>query len=186
MTNRETMLCALKKYTIPYLTKKGFIGEYPNFQRENGDCIELIAFVTSKYGGSFCIEVSVVFPNRKNTNYYTFDGINEKDLIFATNKRYRLPGMFGGEFYYSDVYTTHMKVNALKAVNIYEGVLNRDKSTEYINNGYKCVQYFNQNTAEQICREINSQFDKAFLWLNKFERGKISCKSGSSKIGSLS
>ena len=39
--------------------------------------------------------------------------------------------------------------------------------------GYKLVQQFNENTANQICEEINKQLIKAFKWLEKFENMEV-------------
>ena len=105
MSNREVMLSALKAHTFVLLKEKGFTGRYPNFRRKLDNCIELISFQTNKWGGSFTIEVSAVFPGSVDPNYTLYEGVTEDTLgVEATNKQYRLPGMYDGWFYYRDVY----------------------------------------------------------------------------------
>ncbi len=171
MTNLDRMQSALKKYVFSKLVEKGYVGKYPHFMKRCENYIELISFVTNKYGGSFYIETSVAFPQSKNKNYYLVNNETENDLtVFNTNIRYRLKGMFDGQFYYSDVYKGHYKFRAFKKSIIYESVLCREKAEPYIKMGYKCVQYFNENTAVEICKKINSQLEKAYKWMEKFEK----------------
>ena len=69
MTNRQIMLKALNRKVIPILLEQGFTGKHPHYRREKDDCIEFISFDTNKWGGSFTIEVSAIFPDSKFTNY---------------------------------------------------------------------------------------------------------------------
>ncbi len=168
MTNRQTMISALNKYVIPDLKVKGFEGKFPDFKKVCEDYIEMIYFQTNKYGGSFIIEVSVVFPKSEKhhnfisqSEYDDLSDINNIDVSY-TNHRYRTDGMFDGWFYYSDVYRNNYN-------GWYENVSNREKSVDLINNGYECVQYFNENTAAEICKEINKQLESAFKWMKDFE-----------------
>ncbi len=78
MSNRDIMLSALKESTFQLLFEQGFAGKYPNFRRKLDNCIELISFQTNKYGGSFTIEVSAIFPNGKNKNYELYEGVTEE------------------------------------------------------------------------------------------------------------
>lgn len=166
MTNRQIMLSALKKYTFPILTERGFAGKYPNFRRSLDGCVELISFQTNKWGGSFTIEVSAVFPDSENRNYTLYDGVTEESFgVEATNHRYRLPGMFDGWFYYQDVYC--------KRISLFGRSYCKAPVKEAANfippRGYRLIQKFDEDTAVQICKEINSQFDKAHKWLERFE-----------------
>lgn len=161
------MLSTLKENTFSMLAEQGFIGKYPNFRRKLDDCIELISFQTNKYGGSFTIEVSAVFPNAKSKNYQLYEGITEDTFgVEATNHRYRLPGMFDGWFYYRDVY----RKRTLFFGNIYYDVPEKEADSFIPQKGYKLVQKFDKKTAAQICNEINRQLEIANKWLKKFER----------------
>ena len=166
MSNREIMLSALKEHTFPLLKKRGFTGKYPNFRRKFDNCIELISFQTNKWGGSFTIEVSAVFPESENKNYTLHDGVTEETFgVEATNHRYRLPGMFDGWFYYRDIY----RKRTLLFGSIYHDVP-ENKVTNFVpSKGYQLIQKFNHDAAIQICQEINLQFEKAYKWLAEFE-----------------
>lgn len=171
MANREIMMSALKKHTFPLLKEQGFVGKHPNFRRKLDNCIELISFQTNKWGGSFTVEVSAVFPNSQNKNYKLYDGVTEDSFgVEATNHRYRLPGMFDGWFYYRDVY----RKSTLLFGTIYYDVTEKESLNYVPQKGYKLVQKFDETTAVQICNEVNLQLEKATKWLKKFERHK--CK----------
>ncbi len=167
MTNREIMISALEKHTFPALAAQGFVGKYPNFRRKLDNCMELISFQSNKHGGSFAIEVSAVFPNSKNKNYTLYDGVTEETFgVEATNKRYRLPGLFDGWFYYRDVY----RKRTLFLGAIYYDVSENESVSFVPPKGYQLVQKFDDDAAIRICKEINAQLDKAYQWLVKFER----------------
>lgn len=167
MANRQIMLSALNEHTFPLLKKQGFTGKYPNFRRKTDNCIELISFQTNKWGGSFTIEVSAVFPGSADPNYTLYEGISEDTFgVEATNRRYRLPGMYDGWFYYRDIY----RKRTLFFGSIYYDVTEKDAATFVPTKGYKLVQKFDKNTAEQICAEINKQFNMAYNWLEKYKR----------------
>ncbi len=159
MTNRQIMLKALNKNVIPSLLEQGFTGKHPNYRREKDNCIEFIGFDTNKWGGSFTVEVSAIFPNSKNTNCL---GDTIAENVCGTSDRYRLDGMFDGWFYYSDVY--------LVDKNFYENVNEKQAETFIPPKHYELVQKFTPETAEKICFEINHQLEKAFVWINKFEK----------------
>lgn len=159
MTNRQIMLKVLNKNVIPKLLEQGFTGKYPDFRREKDDCIEFIGFQTNKWGGSFTIEVSAIFPNSKHTNCL---GDLVAEDVTGTEERYRLDGMFDGWFYYSDVY--------LVDKNFYTNINEKEAETFIPPTHYKIVQKFSPEVAENICDEINNQFKKAFIWLVKFEK----------------
>ena len=167
MTNREVMLSALKEHTFPLLEEQGFTGKYPNFSRKLDNCIELISFQSNKWGGSFTIEVSAVFPGSADPNYTLYEGVTEETFgVEATNRRYRLPGIFNSWFYYRDVY----RKRTLVFGSIYYDVPEKEAATFVPTKGYTLVQKFDQNTAVQICAEINKQLETAYRWLNNFEK----------------
>ena len=166
MANREIMLSALKKNTFPLLKEQGFIGKYPNFRRKLDNCIELVSFQANKRGGSFTIEVSAVFPGSADPNYTLYEGVTEDTFgVEATNKRYRLPGMYDGWFYFRDIY----RKRTLFFGNIYYDVPESHTADFVPTKGYKLVTKFDENTAAQICVEINKQLDAAYRWLKDFE-----------------
>ncbi len=164
MTNREIMLKALNKTVIKDLKAQGFVGKYPHFKKKKDDCIELIDFQTNKYGGSFTVEVSAVFPGSKVTNLSdTKAEVDEKTVeVACTNQRYRLEGMFDGWFYYRDVYK--------QSDGFYEDIPESGAETFIPPEKWELVQCFDEKTAEDICEEISLQLDDAFEWLYSFER----------------
>lgn len=167
MTNREIMLSALKERTFPLLKEQGFTGKYPNFRRKCDDCIELVSFQPNKWGGSFTIEVSAVFPGSADSNYTLYEGIAEDNFgVEATNMRYRLPGMYDGWFYYRDVY----RKRTIFFGNVYYDVPEKEAVNFIPQKGYKLVQKFDHITANQICTEINKQFEAAYKWLKNYRR----------------
>lgn len=167
MTNWQIMLSALQAHTFPLLTEQGFTGKYPNFRRKLENCIELVSFQVNKYGGSFTVEVSAVFPDSEYTNYTLYGGVTEETFgVEATAKRYRLPGMFDGWFYFRDVY----RKRVLFFGAVYHDVPEKESENFIPPKGYRLVQKFNGDAANRICEEINRQFQKAFEWLRDFER----------------
>ena len=161
--NRKIMLSALKEHVFPKLKEAGFTGKYPHFRRKREDRVDLISFQSNKYGGSFTVEISTAFLNGEDKNYTLYGDMTEDTLnVSATNERYRLPGMFDGRFYYSDVY----KKTALFFGTIYTNIPAGDNITDL--NGFRLVQPFDENTAKLVCTELNEQLIKAFVWLEDF------------------
>lgn len=163
MSNREIMLKALNNTVIKDLKAQGFAGKYPHFKRVKEDCIELIDFQTNKYGGSFTVEVSAVFPDSKVTNLSDLTAavnINKVDVA-STNERYRLKGMFDGWFYYRDVYRMPQ--------GFYHDVSEKEAESFEAPCNWDFVQPFDELAADEICEEISVQLEDAFEWLYKFE-----------------
>ena len=65
MTNIQIMKKALHVSVIKELCDKGFTGKWPHFRREHEGYIELLSFQINKWGGSFTVELSAVFPLSK-------------------------------------------------------------------------------------------------------------------------
>lgn len=167
MANRDIMLSCLKQQTFPILYERGFTGKYPLFKHQQEDHVELIDFQANKWGGSFAIEVSAIFPNSKDTNYLRDQELHTDALrMDCTNRRYRLPGMFDGWFYYSDLY----RKRTLFFGNVYHNISEKEALTFTPSKGYRLVQKFDEQTAAKICQEISKQLHEAFLWLEKFEQ----------------
>ncbi len=167
MTNRDIMLKALKSTVIKELKEQGFTGKYPHFKKKKEDCIELISFFTNKYGGSFTLEVSAVFPNSKVTNLSDLNAqVDDNDVeVASTNQRYRLDGLFDGWFYYRDVYRL--------PTGFYENIPENKVETFNAPEDWELMQSFDEITAENICEEISLQLDDAFEWLFDFERKSL-------------
>lgn len=167
MTNNGMMKSYLNKHVISSLFNKGFTGKYPHFRRECANCIELISFQTNKWGGSFTVEVSAVFPNSKNKNYTEWEGLTEDQItVWNTNERYRLKGMYDGWFYYRDLYVKRI----IGFGKDYLAVSEKQVSEFIPPKGYRLVQKFNDETAVKICNEVNSQLTQAFQWLSRFQK----------------
>lgn len=167
MNNNAKMKYYLSKNVFPLLIEKGFSGKYPHFRRACDDCVELISVQTNKWGGSFTVEVSAVFPNSNNKNYAEWDGLTVEQLtVWNTNERYRLKGMYDGWFYYRDLYAKRV----LGFGKCYLDISEKQAVDFAPPKGYKPIQTFNDQTAIEICNEINKQFIAAFKWLNKFEK----------------
>lgn len=165
MTNLQIMKKYLETNVIEPLLSQGFTGKYPHFRKKKEDCIELISFQTNNYGGSFTVEVSAIFPDKKNKNFVLGESMPIEDVnVWYTNHRYRLKGMYDGWFYYRDLYSKYIFGFGRNYLDISE-----NNNNPSIPKGYKLVQQFNENTAEQICEEINKQLIKAFKWLQKYE-----------------
>lgn len=170
MTNRDIMLRALKLHVLPQLREQGFDGKYPNFKRTQPNCIELIGFQANKWGGSFLVEMSAAFPNSKPQNFQLYGDMTLDTLrIDATNRRYRLPGMFDGWFPYCDVY----KERVLLGKSWYHFVSPSEKSTFDPGKKYTLVQRFDEQAAFAICQEVNKQLTQGFTWLQAFEQKHI-------------
>ena len=75
MNNNAKMKYYLSKNVFPLLFEKGFLGKYPHFSRVCDNCVELLSIQTNKWGGSFTIEVSAVFPESENKNYTLCNGV---------------------------------------------------------------------------------------------------------------
>lgn len=171
MPNKQIMKSALMENVVKPLKNQGFEGKYPHYKREKGNCIELITFQTNKYGGSFTVEVSAVFPNetdKKKSNIYFGDN-DGKINVWSTKDRYRLPGMFDGWFYYSDVYSYSYKTLFSKRTTMYRDVNEKEAESFIPPEHFTLVQKFDGEIALKICEEVNKQLIDAFEWLEKFE-----------------
>ena len=169
MTNIQKMKSYLAQYVFPKLYEKDFTGKWPHFRRELGDCVELISFYTNKWGGAFSVYVSAIFPNSENKNYTIHKWMDiTEDLLSAgdANRGYRLKGMYDGEFHYRDLYSK--LIFGLGMVYLHAP---ENKSESFVPpKGYKFVRKFDDEAALAVCEEVNKQFEKAYKWLDKFEK----------------
>ena len=164
MSQSSKMNDALKKYVIAPLLSLGFTGDFPHYRRVCDNRIELLVIEKNKWGNSFTIEISTIYPQREGPEKNLIDW-NWKDTIddvnvWDTNLRYRLPGMFDGWFYYTDVYAKHI----LFFGKDYIAVSEKKKKDFCPAKGYKQVQIADETIYERICCEVNKQMKKAFSW----------------------
>ena len=170
MTNIQIMKKHLQAKVLEPLFDQGFVGKWPPFRREKSGCIELIVFQMNKYGGSFCVGVSAVFPQGANKNFVLWEGLSVDDLtVWNTNERYRLKGMYDGWFYYRDLYAKYIWGFGKDYMDVSE----KNAESFVVPKGYKLVQKFDDRTAEQICDTINKQLVRAFKWLERFKKANL-------------
>ena len=167
----KKMQAALNERVIPLLLQQGFSGEYPHFRREVGDRTELLGFLDHKYGVGFNVEISVIFPQRpkEQSNYYTHDFESpEKATVFSTRKRYRLPGLFDGWFYYTDVYKTTKQLLKTHTLESYEPV-GEQRSKGFIpGRNQVLVQKADDALYARVADEVNRQLRDAYAWWEKY------------------
>lgn len=166
MTNLEIMKTKLHENVIAGLLEQGFVGKWPHFKRVQQRHTELITFQTNKYGGSFKVEMSVVFQDAKDKNYCKIDGKPfslDTVNVWDTKQRYRLKGVNGGWFYYSDLYRRRVLFRSS-----YVDVSEKEADGFLPPKGYELVQRFNAETAEKICRCVNRQMRGGFAWIRRF------------------
>lgn len=163
MSQSSKMNDALKKNVIAPLQAMGFTGEFPHYRKVYDNRIELLVIEKNKWGNSFTIEISTIYPQREGEkrNYYdcgeeSLDDVN----VWNTNLRYRLPGMFDGWFYYTDVYAKHVPFFGKD----YIAVSEKKKQDFCPAKGYKQIQIADETIYERICNEVNKQMKKAFSW----------------------
>ena len=152
-----------------HLLADGFTGRFPHYRRIGQDCVELVTFQWNKYGGSFTVEVSAVFPNHKDTNCAA-ENIDVATVnVWETNRRYRLKGMYDGWFYHCDLYAKWV----IGFGKHYLTVSDRRESDFVAPKGYKLVQKFNEETAQKVCDAVNLQMKTAFKWIGRFKKHAI-------------
>jgi len=165
MSQNAKMKAALKRFVVSPLLEQGFTGSFPHYQRTVQDRIELLSFQTNKWGNSFTVEVSVVFPHRegRERNLCFADGaFPERINVWDTNYRYRLKGMFDGWFYYTDVY---------RIGGIYEAVSDKRAASYVPPKNAKLVQKSSDDLYKAICAEVNRQMVAAYKWWDKMSKG---------------
>ena len=159
---------AIYKYVIPELAAKGFEGEYPYYKRRFDDRIELLAFLTNKWGNSFTIEVSTVFlpASKRESNFCDGDIETSKNVtVWYTNERYRLNGMYDGWFYYTDVYRHRTLIGTF-----YNAVSEKRAENYTPANREKLVQKADGDIYRKVCEEVNKQMTVAYKWLDAFNK----------------
>ena len=159
---------ALKKYVVAPLQSLGFTGVFPHYRKVYDNRIELFTVQKNKWGNSFTIDVSTIYPQREGDEKNFVDWKENIDdvNVWDTNLRYRLPGMFDGWFYYTDVYAKSFPFFGKD----YVAVSEKKKLDFHPAKGYKQIQSADETIYEKICREVNHQMKKAFSWWKKMSK----------------
>ena len=168
MSQSQKMRNALSKYVIPDLIAEGFTGEYPHYKRVYDDRIELLTFETNKWGNSFTVEVSAVFPPERgrDSNLICSDFTPiENATVWDTKLRYRLKGMYDGWFYYTDLYR-----QKIKSVTIYNPISESKAETYIPSKNEVLVQKADAEIYQKLCEEVNLQMISAYKWLDAFHK----------------
>lgn len=171
MQQAKRMQEALIERVVPPLTEQGFSGEYPHYNRQMEDRIELLGFLDHKYGVGFNVEVSVVFPQRPkeqtNCSTHSFEP-PEKATVFSTLKRFRLPGMYDGWFYFTDVYKTKKRLSNTHTIESYEPVSEQRSKSFIPGMNQVLVQEAGEELFVSIADEVNNQMAEAYEWWRKY------------------
>ena len=162
MSQSSKMNDALKKNVIAPLLSLGFEGIFPHYRKVYDSRIELLVIQKNKLGNSFTIEISTIYPQREGNerNYVNWKENLDDVNVWDTNLRYRLPGMFDGWFYYTDVYVKRIPLFG----NDYVAVSEKKKQDFHPEKGYKLLQIADDTIYEKVCIEVNKQMKKAFSW----------------------
>ena len=168
MSQSSKMNDALKKYVVAPLQTLGFAGEFPHYRKVYDNRIELFTVQKNKWGNSFTVEVSTIYPQREGDkkNYIDWKESIDDVTVWDTNLHYRLPGMFDGWFYYTDVYAKRIPFFG----NDYVAVSEKKKQDFSPAKGYKQIQTADETIYERVCCEVNRQMKKAFSWWKKMSK----------------
>jgi len=168
MTQRQHMQKALDAIALPELERRGFCGAFPHYKKTSPERIELLSFHPNKYGHSFTIEISTVFPGetdslRQNCAAEAPPAPGEWN-VFCTGHRFRLPGMFDGWFYYTDVYRREFRANIFRKWEIYTAV-SEARAQDYVPRDEEVlVQQSCEGLYAEIAHEVNRQMHEAYRW----------------------
>lgn len=167
MGQSAKMKAALRAYVIAPLLNDGFVGKYPHYRKVYDDRIELFTVQTNKWGNSFTVEVSTVFPLREGSgkNFDVSYGVPLEEInVWHTNKRYRLKGMFDGWFYYTDVYARGLFSKEYTAVS-------EAQAASYVpEKRARLVQKADDSLYREICDQVNRQMKAAYKWWRDLSR----------------
>ena len=171
---------ALNMTVIPALRRDGFTGSYPHFRRRRDNRIELLSFQTNKWGGSFRVEASVVFPDAegKLTNFLTagengmryqlsgkeFDTVSVRNTSF----RYSFPGVFDGWFYYIDVYRCYDPVFKRFCYRPFGDRTGAEKPHGLF---VRHVWKNDETIYQRVCTEVEKQLPGACAWWAERSKG---------------
>ena len=170
MSQSQKMRRALQKYVLPKLLEEGFTGKYPHYKKETENWIDLLSFLTNKWGNSFTVEVSTVFLQSSGRESNLGGGPQnpfEEVNVWDTNLCYRLKGMFDGWFYYTDVYC-----HKIGKCTFYNAVSETRAETYIPADNEVLAQKADEDIYRKICEEVNRQMENAYLWWDAFHKNK--------------
>ncbi len=167
---------ALNEQVIPLLRKAGFKGSYPHFRRIADDKVDLVSFMSSGiFGGGFCVGASIIFPNAEkpeDTNLFYPEATTPAQKMSWAHGRIRcsLPGMFGGAFYYTDLYAHYFEVGGKSGVSYFPF---SEKMAEHgINptaNGEVLIQKADDGIYDRVAAEAARQMPELIRWFERMQ-----------------
>lgn len=173
MGSSDSMRKALDQTVIASLRRDGFTGKYPHFRRRLENRIELLSFQTNKWGGSFRVEASAVYPDAegKLTNFLTagqngmrhqleeaeYDSVS----VWNTSFRYTFPGVFDGWFWYVDVYRCYDPALKRFCYRAAGGKTGADKPRGLF---VRHVWKDDETVYQRVCTEVEKQLPGACVW----------------------
>lgn len=167
---------ALNEQVIPLLRKVGFKGSYPHFRRIVDDKVDLVSFMSPGiFGGGFCVGASIIFLNAEkseDTNlFYPEDTTPVQKMVWAHGRiRCSLPGMFGGAFYYTDLYAHYFEVDGKGGASYFP--FNEKMAEHGINptaNGEVLIQKADEGIYDRIAAETARQIPDLLCWFDRME-----------------
>lgn len=175
-TGLTLMKKALNEQVIPMLRNAGFKGSYPHFRRITDGKVDLLTFMSpGNFGCGFEVGATVIFPNaenRKETNlFYPNDDTPAQKMNYAHGRiRCGLPGMFGGAFYYTDLYAHGFETRGNSYATYFpwsEKMAAASPSLDPTTNGFVLVQKADEGIYDRVAAEAARQMPDLLSW---FER----------------
>ena len=166
---------ALSEQVFPMLRNTGFKGSYPHFRRITADKVDLLSFMTPGDAGcGFCIGATVIFPNaesRQKTNlFYPKDDTPVQKMNFAHGRIHcSLPGMFGGAFYYTDLYARDYEARGNAGATYFpwsEKMAAASPNIDPTANGFILVQKADERIYSRIAAETARQMPALLEWFD--------------------
>lgn len=167
---------ALNEQVIPLLRKAGFKGSYPHFRRIAEDKVDLVSFMSPGiFSGGFCVGASVIFPNEdkpEDTNLFSpGDMTPAQKMVWAHGRiRCSLPGMYGGAFYYTDLYAHYFEVDGKGSVSYFP--FSEKMAEQGVNptaNGEVLVQKADDGIYNRVAAEAARQMHDLLRWFEHMQ-----------------
>lgn len=166
---------ALSEQVFPMLRNAGFKGSYPHFRRITADKVDLLSFMSPGDAGcGFCVGATVIFPNtesRQKTNlFYPKDDTPVQKMNFAHGRiRCSLPGMYGGAFYYTDLYARDYEASGNAGATYFpwsEKMAAASPNIDPTGNGFILIQKADEGIYGRIAAETARQMPDLLEWFD--------------------
>ena len=167
---------ALNEQVIPLLRKAGFKGSYPHFRRITEEKVDLVSFMSPGiFGGGFCVGASIVWPGaaspEESNLFRPGDPPPPQKMTWAHGRiRCSLPGMFGGAFYYTDVYARYFEDFGRSVISY---LPHSEKMAEHgvdpTTNGAVLVQKADDGIFDRIAAEAAGQLPALLGWFDRMQ-----------------